>query len=445
MFSTGGEKQVLVAGIIGGEAGQFNDGFFALAPLPAAQQILGKGPRIDSIFVVAEQDQSLEGLRRDLSRLTGSGAFVDSPSGRVRQAQSSTASLRFGMLMGVSIAVTVGAFLVYNTMSMAALERRREIATLRALGGSRLLLLRNLLWESALLGLIGAVAGSVVGLVLAGVLVRSIPDFYTNGLGVGVELNMPPYAIPMALVVGVVSAVAAAAMPAMAAVKVAPAAAMRPVGVLEALEDVDGISPIPTFIGTAIFLGSFGSAVWGPGWAGFLAMGGLVVGAIVATFGLTHPLAGATARLAERFGVAGTLAASAVRRAPRRAWATSVAVVAGVGMIVTQASASSNINTSVTDSTNSLGRVDLYVSAASGVALATDVLLPARVGGPAGIHTGSGKRGHQHLLLRQLPGGEGVGAGDLQVPGRRAGDGRHLRGPAPAGGTGDRSRGFHQV
>lgn len=377
VFSTGGEKQVRVAGIIGGEAGQFNDGFFALAPLPAAQQILGKGPRIDSIFVVAEQDQSLEGLRRDLSRLTGSGAFVDSPSGRVRQAQSSTASLRFGMLMGVSIAVTVGAFLVYNTMSMAALERRREIATLRALGGSRLLLLRNLLWESALLGLIGAVAGSVVGLVLAGVLVRSIPDFYTNGLGVGVELNMPPYAIPMALVVGVVSAVAAAAMPAMAAVKVAPAAAMRPVGVLEALEDVDGISPIPTFIGTAIFLGSFGSAVWGPGWAGFLAMGGLVVGAIVATFGLTHPLADATARLAERFGVAGTLAASAVRRAPRRAWATSVAVVAGVGMIVTQASASSNINTSVTDSTNSLGRVDLYVSAASGVALATDVLLPA--------------------------------------------------------------------
>lgn len=376
VFSTGGEKEVPVVGVIEGEAGRFNDGFFALAPLPVAQQLLGKGPRIDSIFILAEEGQSLEGLRRDLSRQTGSGAFVDSPSGRVRQAQSSTASLRFGMLMGVSIAVTVGAFLVYNTMSMAALERRREIATLRALGGARKLLLRNLLWEAALLGLIGSVAGSVIGVILSGILVRSIPDFYTNGLGVGVEMNMPSYAIPMALIVGVVSAVLAAAMPAMAAVKVAPAAAMRPVGVLEALEDVDGISPIPTFIGTAIFLGSFATAVWGPGWAGFLAMGGLVVGAIVATFGLTHPLAGATARFAAKFGVAGQLAASAVRRAPRRAWATSVAVVAGVGMIVTQASASANINTSVTNSTNSLGRIDLYVSAASGVALATDVLLP---------------------------------------------------------------------
>jgi len=376
VFSTAGERELAVLGVIGGEAGRFNDGMFAVAPLPLAQQVLGKGPRIDSIFVIAEDGQSLEGLRRVLSRQTGSGAFVDSPSGRVRQAQSSTASLRFGMLMGVSIAVTVGAFLVYNTMSMAALERRREIATLRALGGARRMLLRSLLWEAALLGLIGSILGSAVGVGLAGVLVRSIPEFYTNGLGVGVDLNMPTYAIPMAIAVGVVSSVVAAAMPAMAAVKVEPAAAMRPVGVLEALEDVKGVAPIPTFLGVAIFLGAFFTAIWGPGWAGFLAMGGLVVGAIVATFGLTHPIANATARFAEKFGVSGRLAASAVRRSPRRAWATSVAVVAGVGMIVTQASASANINTSVTDSTNSLGRIDLYVSAASGVALATDVLLP---------------------------------------------------------------------
>lgn len=376
VFSTGGEMQVRVAGVVTGDAGRFNDGMFALAPIPVAQQVLGKGPRLDSIFVLTDGSRPLEELRRDLSRQMGSGAFVDSPSGRVRQAQSSTASLRFGMLMGVSIAVTVGAFLVYNTMSMAALERRREIATLRALGGGRRKLLGYLLTEAALLGLIGSVVGSAVGVVLSGVLVNAIPDFYTNGLGVGVESNMPGYAIPLALGVGIVSSVVAAALPAMAAVKVAPAASMRPVGVLEALEDVDRVAPVPTFVGTGIFLGAFFTAIWGPGWAGFLAMGGLVVGAIVATFGLTHPLAELTANLAARFGVAGRLAASAVRRSPRRAWATSVAVVAGVGMIVTQASASANINDSVTESTGSLGRVNLYVSAASGVALATDVLLP---------------------------------------------------------------------
>ncbi len=376
VFSTGGEMQVPVVGVIGGEAGRFNDGFFALAPLPVAQQILGKGPRIDSIFIVADEEQSLEALRRDLSRQTGSGAFVDSPSGRVRQAQSSTASLRFGMLMGVSIAVTVGAFLVYNTMSMAALERRREIATLRALGG----------------GPDPAASQPAVGVGPSGAdrigrreLGRSDPGWDPGPVDPRLLHQRPgrrsradhaPLRDPDGLDRRRGLGGRRGGDAGDCCRQGRPGGGDAAGGVLEALEDIDGVSPIPTFVGTAIFLGSFATAVWGPGWAGFLAMGGLVVGAIVATFGLTHPLAGATARFAEKFGVAGTLAASAVRRAPRRAWATSVAVVAGVGMIVTQASASANINTSVTNSTNSLGRVDLYVSAASGVALATDVLLP---------------------------------------------------------------------
>lgn len=377
VFSSGGQVEVPVSGVIGGRAGRFSDGMFALSPLPVAQQILGKGPRLDSVFVLAGPGQPLELLRRRLSAIAGSGAFVDSPSGRLRQAQSSTASLRFGMLMGVSIAVTVGAFLVYNTMSMASLERRRELATLRALGGARRKLLTFLLSEAALLGLIGSVIGSAAGLALSRLLVASIPEFYSNQVEVGVRLSMPAYAIPAAIVVGIVSSVVAAALPAAAAVRVPPAYAMRPVGVLESLEEVNGISAVPTALGTLILLISFSTAVWGPGWASFLAMGGLVAGAIISTYGLTHPLTGATAGLAARFGVAGSLAASAVRRAPRRAWATSVAVVAGVGMIVTQASATSNITTSVNRSVSSLGNVDLYVSAASGISLATDVLLPA--------------------------------------------------------------------
>lgn len=377
VFSTGGEKQVPVVGVIEGEAAQFSEGNFALTGLPLAQQILGKGPHLDSIFVVAESSDDLEGLRRELSRVVGVDAFVDSPSGRVRQAQSSTASLRFGMLMGVSIAVTVGAFLVYNTMSMAALERRRELATLRALGGGKRRLITLLLFEAGVLGLIGSAIGSLAGLGIARVLVSSIPDYYATQVEVAVRLNMPSYAVPVALVVGVVSSVLAAAMPVFAAVKVPPAHSMRPAGVLESLEEVQGISWVPTSIGAVILAGAFSTAVWGPGTMSFVAMSGLVAGAIVITYGLTHPLAEATARLASRFGVAGRLAASAVQRSPRRAWATSVAVVAGVGMIVTQASATMNINTSVDRSVGTLGEIDLYVSAASGVSLATDVLLPA--------------------------------------------------------------------
>ncbi|MGQ0679786.1 MAG: FtsX-like permease family protein [Actinomycetota bacterium] len=376
VFATGADSQVPVLGVVTGEAGRFSDGMFALSSIPYAQRVLGKGPRLDSIFVVAKQGTGVEELSRQLGALMGSGAYVDSPSGRARQAQSSTASLRFGMLMGVAIAVTVGAFLVYNTMSMAALERRRELATIRALGGGRSKLLAMLLAEAALLGLIGAAFGAFVGSFLARTLVASIPDFYVTQVEVAIQVNMPGYAVPLALVIGVVSSVAAAWLPAAQAVTVAPAASMRPVGVLESLEEIHRISPVPTALGTLLLVASFSGAVLGPGWLAFASMSGLVAGAIITTYGLTHPLASLTARLSSRFGVAGRLAASAVERSPRRAWATSVAVVAGVGMIVTQASATENIDESVERSVNSLGMVDLYVSAASGVSLATEVLLP---------------------------------------------------------------------
>ena len=271
--------------------GQFSEGMFALSAIPVAQQVLGKGPTLDSIFVIAEPGVELDELGRELGQQIGVSAFVDSPSGRVRQAQSSTASLRFGMLMGVAIAVTVGAFLVYNTMSMAALERRREIATIRALGGGRRKLLGLLLVEAALLGLIGSAMGAAFGYFLARVLVMSIPDYYATQVEVALTVNMPSYAIPLALVIGIVSSVVAALMPARQAVTVAPAASMRPVGVLESLEEINGISPVPTVLGFLLVIVSYSAAVWGPGSLAFVAMGGLVAGSIVSTFGLTYPLA----------------------------------------------------------------------------------------------------------------------------------------------------------
>lgn len=376
VFSTGGEVEVEVLGVLDGEAGRFSQGMFALSAIPVAQQVLGKGPRLDSVYVVSDSGVSLEVMQRNLARQLGSQVFVDSPTGRVKQAQSTTASLRFGMLMGVSIALTVGAFLVFNTMNMAALERRRELATLRALGGGKRRLLVLFLTEAAMVGLVGSAIGSIAGFFLAKVLVRSVPDFYASQVEVALQFQLPAYAIPAALAVGVVSSVLAALMPARRAVGVAPADSMRPEGVLETHEEVQGISPLPTLLGTALLFGSFSLAVWGPGVLGFIAMVGLMTGAIIATYGLTHPLTNWTARLASGFGISGRLAASAVQRAPRRAWATSIAVVAGVGMMVAQGSASININDSVNRGLNSLGRINLYVSAAEGTSLATDVLLP---------------------------------------------------------------------
>jgi len=394
VYSGGGTVRVPVLGVISSQGADFNEGRFALAPIPLAQQILGKPGRIDSIFVIANKGVNADVLRSRLSVIAGSQAFVDSPSGRARQASSTTQSLKFGMVMGVIIALIVGGFLIFNTMSMAALERRRELATFRALGAERRSLLVVFLSEAALLGFVGSALGAAIGLAAAKKLVDSIPVFYASKLEVAVRLHVPVLAIPGALAAGVVASVVAAWLPGRSAVRVPPVDAMRPEGTLESLEQIQGVSWGPTLAGTALMIGGFLGANGGPPWMGFIGMGAFMAGTIVCTYGLTYPLARITAKLASWFGPVGRLAAASVERAPRRAWATSVAVVAGVGMVVAQAGATRNVNSSVSEVISSLRSIDLYVSGAPGTNLATDVLLPvaledqlARISGVANVAT----------------------------------------------------------
>jgi len=62
------------------------------------------------------------------------------------------------------IVFLISAMSVVNTVSMAILERTREIGTLRALGANRTQILRLFLFESGLLALIGVTAGLVLTL-----------------------------------------------------------------------------------------------------------------------------------------------------------------------------------------------------------------------------------------------------------------------------------------
>ena len=68
---------------------------------------------------------------------------------------SSAALLAFG-----GIALFVGAFVIFNTLSITVAQRSRELATLRTLGASRRQVLRSVIAERRLIGL----AASLVGL-----------------------------------------------------------------------------------------------------------------------------------------------------------------------------------------------------------------------------------------------------------------------------------------
>src|SRR6202035_941623 len=78
------------------------------------------------------------------------------------------AAFRWNLKLLSYIALVVGAFLIYNTISVSVVRRRAEIGIVRALGASRATVLAAFIGEAASLGLIGALIGLPRGRVIAG-------------------------------------------------------------------------------------------------------------------------------------------------------------------------------------------------------------------------------------------------------------------------------------
>ncbi|MEQ1561913.1 MAG: FtsX-like permease family protein, partial [Nitrospiraceae bacterium] len=110
-----------------------------------------------------------------------------------------------------AIAVLVAVLGIINTLVTAVLERRREFATLRALGASARQVERLVLWEAAYLGLIGAALGVVGGLLLATLLIHVINK---QSFGWTIQMTVPGGLILQAVALALTSALVAGYWPA---------------------------------------------------------------------------------------------------------------------------------------------------------------------------------------------------------------------------------------
>lgn len=137
-------------------------------------------------------------------------------------------TLIFLLIGGISLLVS--AIGVVNTMTMATLERTREIGVMRALGASRSDVTRVFTVESGLLGFLGGLWGFILGATTVIILF-----FATNGLadlGLGFSLELPlllAAIIPASLVVGLTTVIGifAGVMPARRAAKLDPVESLR--------------------------------------------------------------------------------------------------------------------------------------------------------------------------------------------------------------------------
>jgi putative ABC transport system permease protein len=135
-----------------------------------------------------------------------------------------------------TFAITTAMYLVAAVVSVIAIvtvlftlvgERRRELATVRALGGSRSQVLRMVVAEGGLLGLAAAVQGTVAGLVVGMILVKVVN---LQSFGWSLELVLPfSTLLPLAGWV-VLACLLAGLPPAVAASRLQPAEVLREEG-----------------------------------------------------------------------------------------------------------------------------------------------------------------------------------------------------------------------
>src|SRR5206468_5830555 len=84
-----------------------------------------------------------------------------------KEITGATAILRYILLAFAGIALFVGAFVIFNTISITVAQRARELATLRTLGASRRQVLRSVVLETLVIGVLASAIGMLAGLGIA--------------------------------------------------------------------------------------------------------------------------------------------------------------------------------------------------------------------------------------------------------------------------------------
>ena len=133
------------------------------------------------------------------------------------------------LTMFAGIALLVATFSIYNTFSIIVAQRTRQAALLRAIGARRGQVLRSVVFEALIVGLVASVVGLLGGIGMAGLL-KGMFDAMGFALPAGGTV-IETGTILAGLVVGVLVTLVAGVFPAVKASRVAPLAAIREVAV----------------------------------------------------------------------------------------------------------------------------------------------------------------------------------------------------------------------
>ena len=358
-----------------GELSSLGGATFAIFDVPTAQALLDKQGHFDAIQAAAEDGVAPTELARRIEAELGDDVTVrtgveeaDEASGEIA---TFTTIIRYFLLSFAGVALFVGAFVIFNTLSITVAQRTREFATLRTIGASRRQVLVSVILEALVIGLVASIVGLFSGLGLAVGL---------NKLFEALNLDLPQTetvfatrTIVVSLLVGTLVTVAAGLFPALRATRVPPIAAVRegaelPRGRLSRLSPFIAAAMVVLAV-LALSYGTLGNDVALGNRFLLLGVGvlALFVGVAMLSSRLVRPLVKVVGIPARRLGgAAGKLAEGNALRNPGRTASTAAALMIGIALVTFVAVLAQGLRVSNRDAIERQIQSDLIVTSQDG-------------------------------------------------------------------------------
>ena len=323
-------------------------GFGGSAPTLAfsaerATELVGETGAVGGVNVRTDDGEGIDTMRERIQVAVGDEASVLSSDTLLAEAQELIdEQLRQfnGLLLGfAAVTLFVSGFLIWNTFSIVVAQRARELALLRAVGASRPQVLRSVIGEGAVVGIVSSGIGLVVGVLIA-LGLRALLRSFEIPIPTE-ELIFEPRTAVLGLAIGIGVTLASVIGPALKATRIAPVEAMSKASVPQGR----GTVRRPIFSTLALVVGAIA------GLRGLLDLDGdvetrvrfVAIGALMLFLGLcgfARYLAGpVVAVLGWPFRTIGRvpskLASQNAARNPRRTGSTAAALMIGIALVTT--------------------------------------------------------------------------------------------------------------
>ncbi|MEA2336207.1 MAG: putative transport system permease protein [Thermoanaerobaculia bacterium] len=330
----GNRRTMIIRGLLEsrGPATAFN-GAIAIADIAAAQASFGFEGRLTRIDLIVPDELMI----RDIERVLPSSARMEHPARRNERVEKMLRAFRVNLFALSGVALLVGMFLVYNTVLISILRRRKDVGVLKTLGTSAPQIFGAFILEGLLFGALGSVAGILLGRGLAWLILRligrTINALYVSSTPEAVVLT--PGIIAAGLAVGTILSLLSAIQPSIEASQLRPTLLLS--GVQTTKRQRRLITLIPVAVACFVIAALLSRL---PAWNGIAIAGYIAVLFVVAGFSVLAPMiVTAVANLLRTpyravFGIVGELASATIPASLRRTSIASAALSLAIGMMV---------------------------------------------------------------------------------------------------------------